>query len=139
MLQCGIHHIRDLIDQYHLNVFLTNDKFFERYGQCVTWLDFYSLLSAIPATWHFFFNDSECNESCSIMSSYDKLKISTQSISGQVYCKYVSNLRLMLKTCNKWSNELQYDLEYETFLGYFINTAYNYCTIASKLRYFCKE
>ena len=49
LMQVGVNRVKDLISQQ--SCFYTYDDFCVKYGFCITWLDYYSLMFAIPEDW----------------------------------------------------------------------------------------
>ena len=81
-MRVGDNTINNLLD-VNLEI-MTYGDFCEQYGMCITWLDYYSLLSAIPTEWLPWLL-SISNSQAHPKTNLDKLRLRKTSITNVVY------------------------------------------------------
>ena len=127
----GINRIVDLISPNHH--FCSYEEICRKYGTCVTWLNYYSLIFAIPESWLPTLLKHNFNLQ-SFESKLDKLINRKTGISRTVYTVFISNPTRLSDVCIKWSRVLNTNIDSETFLKNFLNGYY--CTTSTKLHDF---
>ena len=91
------------------------DEFCDRYGVCTTWLNYGSLIFAIPENWLPSLFGSEQIQN-NIKTRLDKLHNSNINISKTIYLVFIANPNQLSGTCQYWSRILEVELDYDTYL-----------------------
>ena len=125
-LQAGIRAFNDLLDENREP--LTYDDFCIKFGLCFTWLNYYSLISAIPTEWFQIVQNIQIITDNS-QTNFDKLNSTRASKTNIVYGRLISNPYRLNSICYYRSTKLNCDLHCNTYIRNFHN-AY-YCTIST--------
>ena len=123
-MRAGLKRIEDLHTENGLP--MSYIQFQAKFGNCITWLEFYTLCFAIPENWLI-----SPAQDTQIATLHDQLE-SKNSISSFVY-KFITKDCCMQEYCNRW-NKLFVEIEPERMRTTLVNI-YTY-TMSTKLRDF---
>ena len=94
-----IKHIKDLISPD--NMIYSFTQFTAKYGNCIYWLNYYSVITAIPKTWlEMLFITHATPENAFLYGYYQLYQF--QSISKKADYRYITNHSFLPKYCARW-------------------------------------
>ena len=130
--QQGCKYILDILNAEQTRL-LRYDEFEVKYPNSVTWLEYSSLISAIPYRWKRIIIDN-IMEKATYVHTYDRMKTIKGSVTRYIYNEIVSNALAPADSYNKWCKVIPNFVSLEEFCSCFM---YRFkCTNSTKLRDF---
>lgn len=128
----GIEIVQDIIDC--TGNFLTFPDIIQKFGNCITWLEYYQIQLAFHPQWKRELQMSP-RDNCYVLSNYELL-LEKDKWSQVVYNALIWNDSdpHIEKKCDRWNRYLGTEIDYSLFLNYFANITK--FTISTKLRDF---
>ena len=135
MHNAGITHVKHLLNQYG-NILKYHD-FIQKYGIHIHFLNYFSIVSAIPASWKVILLENNYDNQATYMHSFDRIRSTKSKICKLVHV-YMNMLTPIVqqpdKVFNKWKNYFNNDLSIDDWLNSF-EIIYN-CTKFIDLHFF---
>ena len=129
----GITHVKHLLNQYG-NILKYHD-FIQKYGTHINYLNYFSIVSAIPASWKVILLENNYDNQATYMHSFDRIRSTKSKICKLVYMNMLTPIvQQPDKVFNKWKNYFNNDLSIDDWLNSF-EIIYN-CTKFIDLHFF---
>ena len=97
-MQVNVKTIEDMLNEN--GVMYTCNQFLSKFGECISWLNYYSLITAIPAHW-IDLMVSQDHLYIASLDLYDQLK-GYVSVTNIVYTKYIARNSVLQVYCDRW-------------------------------------
>ena len=112
-MQHGIHTVQDILIQ---NRFMTIQELHDTYGPHVAWMDYYTILTAIPTDWKV---QLQINPQENYFLYNHKDLFNTANRTQILYTRLISDYHCVEKYALWWEVILQCEVDYHEFLKFF--------------------
>ena len=100
-MQVNINTIKDVLNDN--GALYTYNQFIDKFGECISWLNYYSLVTAIPLEWMELMVTKD-NQYIASLDLHDQLK-GYVSVTNITYTKYITKRNILQIYCDRWHHQ----------------------------------
>ena len=117
----GMMKISDIVTENENKRFLTHSEVVSKFGKCISWLEYQSIIQAIPKYWKWALTRDGLLDSHEPLYQEYRIAESTTSISSKVYSRLTNSEEGLIVSACKWNKLLNLDFDNETHRDAFKN------------------